>query len=82
MTTTAVNHLQMSRNEECSRGVEETLEQMSQQLAPLSVCQQPSAASQICLSCGQHGHIARYCKYVTSQVECFNSRKRGQIAKN
>ena len=79
-TATAVNHLQTSHGEDRLRGVEEAIQQMSQQIASLNVRRQPSMANRMCFNCGQQGHLARNCRI--SQVECFNCGKRGHIARN
>jgi len=83
LTTTNVNHLVTSHNEERLRGVEEALQLMPQQLASLNVRQPSNLANRVCFSCGQPRHITRKCRQpVTSQVECFYCDRRGHIARN
>lgn len=83
MPTTAVNQVQTNFNEDRLKGVEEALQQVSQQLASLSIRHSSRGAMSRCFKCGQAGHLARNCRSsVTSQIECFKCGQKGHIARN
>ena len=80
--TVAVSQVQPRSSEDRLRGVEEALQQVSQQLASLSVRRDNVVDSQ-CFKCGQPGHLARNCRSsAMSQIECFQCGQEGHIARN
>ena len=69
--TIAVSQVQPRSSEDHLRGVEEALQQVSQQLASLSV-RRDNVVDSRCSKCGQPGHLARNCRSsAMSQIECF-----------
>ena len=81
-TPTVVNQVQPRSSEDRLRGVEEALQQVSQQLASLNVSHDKTSSNR-CFKCGQPGHLAKNCRSsAMSQIECFRCGQRGHIARN
>ena len=79
---TVVNQVQPRSSEDLLIGVEEALQQVSEQLASLNV-NRDDASSSRCFKCGQPGYVAKICRLsAMSQIECFRCGQRGHIARN
>ena len=71
------------KNEEKSRldRVEQSLQQMTEQLAALNSRVITSRSVMRCFNCGKPGHLARNCRSKGS-VECYHCGVRGHLARN
>ena len=79
--TISVNQVQSSSDEVRLKGVEEALQQVTQQLATLSAGHNVGGSK--CFNCGRPGNLARNCRSPARMVvECFRCGQQGHIARN
>ena len=79
--TISVNQVQSRSEEVRLKGVEEALQQVTQQLATLNA--RHNVGGSKCFNCGRPGHLARNCRSSARRVvECFRCGQQGHIARN
>ena len=77
-----MNQIHLSPGDDHLTKLEETVQQMAQQVAALGTCRLDAASSSGCFMCGRPGYLAKNCRYIAPhEIECFHCEKRGHIVR-